>query len=162
MNITVHDDEEWEGFCRVLGNPEWTKNPELATVVGRYARQDEMDGHISQWTKTRDRYDIMHMMQKEGVPCGPVLTSKDVFDDPQLLAREHFEEVNVPDMCSYLFPSSPLRMSGMGRLRVRYPAPKLGEHNEYVYKKLLGYTDEEYAHLEAEGHIGTEPAPHIP
>ncbi|MBI4297392.1 MAG: CoA transferase [Chloroflexi bacterium] len=162
VNITVHDDEEWEGFCRALGNPDWALDPELATIVGRYRKQDEMDRRILEWTRVRDCYDIVHLMQKEGVPCGPVLSSKNVFEAPQLLAREHFEEVTAPGGWSYLFPGSPLRMSGYGHLRVRYPAPNLGQHNEYVYKELLGYTDEEYARLEREGHIGLEPAPHIP
>ncbi|MBI2395784.1 MAG: hypothetical protein HYV09_39835, partial [Deltaproteobacteria bacterium] len=79
---------------------------------------------------------------------------------PQLLAREHFEEVTAPGGWSYLFPGSPLRMSGYGHLRVRYPAPNLGQHNEYVYKELLGYTDEEYARLEREWNrsgLGTLP-----
>jgi len=161
VNITVHDDAEWEGFCRALGDPEWTRDPSLATVVGRYGKQDEMDEHIAEWTRTRDRYEVMHLLQKEGVPAGPVLTSKDTFNDPQLQARGHFEEVTAPGTGTYTMPGSPLRMSRTPRLKVRYPAPKLGEHNEYVYKQLLGYSDEEYARLEAEGHIGTAPAPHI-
>ena len=162
INITVHNDAEWEGFCRALGNPEWTRDPELATTVGRFKKQDEMDQRISEWTRTRDPYEVMRVMQEEEVPCGPVLASKDTPEDPQLLARDHHEEVTPPGGWSYLFPGSPLRMSGSGRLRVRYPAPNLGQHNEYIYKELLGYTDEEYARLEKEGHIGNEPAPHIP
>ncbi len=162
VNITVHDDAEWEGFCRALGNPEWTRDPGLVTVVGRYAKQDEMDERIAEWTKTRDRYVVMEAMQKEGVPAGPVLTSKDTFHDPQLQTRGHFEEVTAPSTGSYLVTSSPIRMSRTPRLKVRYPAPKLGEHNEYVYKELLGYSDADCARLEAEGHIGTEPAAHIP
>ncbi|MBI4337109.1 MAG: CoA transferase [Chloroflexi bacterium] len=161
VNITVHNDQEWGGFCRALGRPDWTKDPELATPVGRCRRQDEMDGHISEWTRSRDRHEVMYLLQREGVPCGPVLASRETFEDPQLQARGHFEPVTAPWGWTYLFPGNPLRMSGYGRLRVRHPAPKLGQHNEYVYKELLGYSDDEYVHLEREGHIGTEPAPHI-
>ncbi len=162
VDITVHNDDEWVGFCRALGNPEWTRDPELATVVGRCRKQDEMDRRISEWTRTRDRYDIMHIMQKEGVPCGPVLAARETFEDPHLQAREHFEKVEAPWGWSYLFPSSPLGMAGDGRLRVRYPAPNLGQHNEYVYRELLGCSVQDYARLEKEGHIGNEPALHIP
>ena len=162
VNITVHDDREWEGFCRALGNPLWTQDPELATVTGRHRKQDELDQRISKWTRSRDRYEVMRILQGEGVPCGPVLASKDTFKDPQFLARDHFDDVTAPGGWSYQFPGSPIRMSGYGRLRVRRPAPNLGQHNEYVYKELLGYSDEEYVRLEKEGHIGNEPAPHIP
>ncbi len=161
VNITVHNDEEWEGFCRSLDNAEWTRDPDLATVTGRYQRQDEMDQRIAEWTRTRDKYEVMRLLQREGVPSGPVLKSGETFQDPQFRARGFFQELEPPSVGRYLSPGIPWKMSRTP-LRIRYPAPNLGEHNEYVYKEVLGYTDEEYARLEAEGHIGTEPAAHIP
>jgi benzylsuccinate CoA-transferase BbsF subunit len=47
-------------------------------------------------------------------------------------------------------------------IKMHHPPVRLGEHNEYIYKELLGYSDEEYRELEAEGHIGTDYAPDIP
>ncbi len=161
VNITVHNDEEWEGLCRALGKPEWTEDPELATVVGRYRKQDQMDHGISEWSRSRDRYEIMHLLQDQGVPCGPVLSSGDTYQDPHFLARGFFQELNPSSVGPYLAPGIPWKMSKTP-LHIRRPAPNLGQHNEYVYKELLGYTDGEYARLEAEGHIGTEPAPHVP
>ncbi len=161
VNITVHDDAEWDGFCSALGNPDWTQARELATLVGRYARQDEMDQRISEWTQSRDRYEIVHLLQSHGVPCGPVLSSAETFQDPHLQERGYFQEVDAPGVCTYQAPGVPLRLSRTP-LSIRRPAPDLGGHNEYVYKELLGYSDEEYVRFEAEGHIGTEPAPHIP
>jgi len=62
---------------------------------------------------------------------------------------------------SYETVAIPFKMSEV-ELRIQRPAPTLGQHNEYVYKELLGYGDEEYGRLEREGHIGTAPGPHIP
>ena len=159
--ITVHNEEEWQGLRRALGDPEWTRNPRFATPGGRSQDQDDMWQHIAEWTRTRDKYDIMHRLQKEGVPCGPLLDDAETFKDPHLLARGHFTEVDVPHLGTYLAPGMIWRMSETP-LKIRYPAPTLGEHNEYVYKELLGYSDEECHRLEREGQIGTEPGPHIP
>ncbi len=161
VDITVHDDEEWQGFCRALGDPAWTRDPELATVVGRYGKQDEMDRELSEWTRARDRYDIMHLLQRQGVPCGPVLSCKDVYSDPHLLARGHFQAVAHPEAGTHLHPVPPWKMSRTP-VPIRSASPLLGQHNEYVYKEVLGYSDDAYARLEADGHIGDEPAAHLP
>ena len=161
IDITVHTDEEWRGLRRALGDPQWARDPRFDSSSGRYQNQDELDEQISAWTRTRDRYDIMHLLQGEGVPCGPVLNSKDLFSDPHLVARSHFQDVTHPLAGTYAHPAPPWKMSRTP-LRIRYPAPLLGEHNDYVYKELLGYSDEECARFEAEGIRGTEPAAHIP
>ncbi len=159
--ITVHNDAEWLGLRRALGDPEWAQDPGFGTVIERHRRQDEIDGHLASWTKTREKYDVMALLQTEGVPCGPVIEDGQALDDPHLQARRHFQEITHPETGPYLLPGIPWRMSEI-ELRVRSPAPLLGQHNGYVYKELLGYSDAECARLEAEGHIGTEPAPHIP
>lgn len=161
VNITVQNDEQWEGLRRALGDPEWARDPVLATIVGRYRRQDELDEHISGWTRSHTNYEVMETLQRQGVPAGPVLGPADTYKDPHLLARGHFQEVTSPAVGTYLAPGVPWKMSRTPR-RIERPAPMLGQHNEYVYRELLGYSDEEYARLEAEGHIGTEPAQHIP
>ena len=103
----------------------------------------------------------MLLLQKEGVPCGAAIEDGDALIDPQLLIREHFQELTHPEVGTYLTPVSPWKMSKTN-LRIRRPAPLMGQHNEYVYKELLGFTDDEYSRLEREGFIGNEPAPHIP
>ncbi len=160
VDITVYNDEQWHGFRRALGDAGWTGDPELATVTGRYRKQDEMDKQIAEWTRTRDRYEVMRIMQGQGVPCGPVLSSKDTFSDQHLKAKGHFQEMSPPAAGTYPEPGIPWRMSRTP-LRVQRPAPMLGQHNEYIYKEVLGISDEEYARLEAEGHIGDKPAAHL-
>jgi crotonobetainyl-CoA:carnitine CoA-transferase CaiB-like acyl-CoA transferase len=92
--------------------------------------------------------------------AGPVLDDADAMTDPQLEARRYFVQIPHEDAGTHRYPGFPYRFQS-AELSVRLPPVRLGEHNEYVYKQLLGVSEEEYAELEAEGHIGTEFAPHI-
>ena len=82
-------------------------------------------------------------------------SKRSFFDYPHFQERGFFEEVCHPDAGTHLYPGMYFKMSGTP-LCIRMAAPLLGEHNEYVYKQLLGISDEEYEMLEQEGHIGMD------
>ena len=158
--ITVNDDREWAGFCRAIGNPELTKDEKFSSCVDRWNNQDELDKLVEAWTSERNNYEVMYALQKEGVPAGPVISNKAAFDDPHLKKREVFEQLYQEDCGTYLTPAFLWRAEKTPN-RIRKPAVRLGEHNEYVYKELIGVSEEEYAQLEKEGHIGMEMASHV-
>jgi crotonobetainyl-CoA:carnitine CoA-transferase CaiB-like acyl-CoA transferase len=83
------------------------------------------------------------------------MDSRDCHNDPHIKDRGFFVEVTHPEAGTHRYPGLFAKMSGTP-LTYRTPSPCLGEHNEYVYKKLLGVSDEEYAELEREQHIGLE------
>lgn len=154
INITIASDKEWEGFCRALGNPEWTGQEKFSDVLSRHQNHDELDRYIEEWTGEHDSYEIMNILQGEGVPAGPVMGEKDAYSDPHLKDRGFFNELTHPVCGTHLYPGPACRMSKTPN-RLRLPPPCLGEHNEYVYRQVIGVTDEEYAELESNGHIGT-------
>jgi crotonobetainyl-CoA:carnitine CoA-transferase CaiB-like acyl-CoA transferase len=155
INITITNDEEWQGFCRAIGNPAWTKGSRFSNVLSRYQNHDELDRLIEEWTVNYDNYYVMYTLQKEGVPAGLLMDEKDAYGDPHLRVRDFFHELNHPVCGSHLYPGIAWKMSKTPN-RLKLPPPVLGEHNEYVYKRVIGVTDEEYAELEKEGHIGTD------
>ncbi len=155
VNITISNDQEWQGFCRALGNPDWTKDEKFSDSLSRYKNHDGLDKLIGEWTREHDAYEVMHLLQKEGVPAGPVLDEKDAYGDLHLRARGFFEELTHADCGTHLYPGLAWRMSQTPN-QLRLPPVRLGEHNEYVYKEILKVSDEEYAELEKEEHIGTE------
>ena len=160
VGITIRTDEEWQGLCRALGNPEWTGDDKFRDAVSRRSNHDELDQHIEAWTARHGHFDVMYILQKEGVPAGPVEHPDDAYSDPQMKARGFFEEVTHPECGTHRYPGLPYRMSNAPN-RFRSAAPCLGEHNEYVYKTVLGISDEEYAELEKEGHIGMDLVPDL-
>jgi crotonobetainyl-CoA:carnitine CoA-transferase CaiB-like acyl-CoA transferase len=89
-----------------------------------------------------------------------VLDDADAMADPHLAARGYFLEIDHPDTGRYRYPGPPYRFQEAG-LGVRQPPVLLGEHNEQIYRSLLGVGEDELTALTAGGHIGTEYAPHI-
>ena len=153
--ITVNDDRDWAGFCRALGNSDWTENEKFTSALSRWSNQDDLDKLVEGWTSQHRNYEVMYTLQREGVAAGPVISNKDAFDDPHLKEREQFQELYQEECGAYLTPTFLWRAKNTPN-RIRKPAVRLGEHNEYVYKEVIGVSDEEYQALQASGHIGTD------
>lgn len=152
INITIDTDKEWEALCKVMKRPELIDDERFFNSVNRRKNQDEFDQIVSEWTKDHDKYALMHILQANGVPAGAVLDQRDCFSDPHILERGFFEEMTQEDCGTHLYPGLTWKMSKTPN-HLRTPPCLLGEHNEYVYKELLGISDEKYAELEAQGHI---------
>lgn len=155
INITVSSDEEWEGLCRAMGKPRWAEEGRFSDSLSRDKNHDELDTLVKEWTIKHDHYALMHLMQNEGVPAGPVIFEDDAYTDPHLKERGFFEELTQEECGTHLYPGLGYRMSKTPN-KLRLPPVRLGEHNEYVYKQLLKVSDEEYLELEKEGHIGMD------
>ena len=156
VNITLFDDDDWAAFREAIGSPAWADDERFATHAGRYEHQRALDAHIAEWTRGQDHYEAMHMLQAAGVAAGPVMDQRDAFNDPHLQERDIFEEVYHEDVDgSHLYVGAPYKMSDMP-IRIRSGPVRLGVDNEYVYKQVLGVSDEEYSELERQGHIGMD------
>jgi benzylsuccinate CoA-transferase BbsF subunit len=94
--IAVRNDAEWEAFCKVIGKPEWVKDPKFATQMARKENEDELDSLIQEWTKDHSPEEVMIAMQAAGVPAGVVQNPKDLLEDPQLKHRGHFQWLEHP------------------------------------------------------------------
>jgi crotonobetainyl-CoA:carnitine CoA-transferase CaiB-like acyl-CoA transferase len=158
--LTLPDDASWRAFCRTAGNPQGCDDPRFATVASRYAHHDAVDGLIAGWTRGISRDEAVERLRDEGVMAGPVLDDADVMQDRHLAARGYFVKVQQEDTGLHTYPGMPYRFH-QAELGVRLPPVRLGEHNDYVYKTLLGVSDEQYADLTARGHIGMDYAPQI-
>ena len=155
--ISITCDEEWRKFGGLLGLPDWSSDPRFATSAGRREHHDELDKHIAAWTSLHDRYEVMDLLQKAGLASAPMLYPGELPQDPHFASRGFFEEVDHPYAGKRLLPGVLAKMSESD-CRIRFPAPLLGQHNEYVYQELLGLTDDEMDELAKDGIIGTEPS----
>jgi len=148
--IAVCTNEEWDSFCRVVGNPAWTKEPKFATLAGRIEHSDEIDSYVGAWTKDRAAEQVMFMLQDAGVGAGVVANSRDLAEDVQFKHYNYFREADHPyqGRANFYHPPS-FKLSAVdadvGRPNL------LGEHNEYICKEILGISDDEFAQLMRDG-----------
>jgi len=151
--ISVFTDEEWQNFCRLIGNPAMAEDPRFATLLARKENEEELDRLVNEWTIRHTADEVMNMMQAAGVAAGMVENAEDQVDfDAQLKHRHFFWELEHPEIGKFLSPPGfHFLMSKAGYELQR--SPLLGEHNDYVYKERLGLSDEEITQLGKEGII---------
>jgi len=159
--IAVTTEEEWRAFCRVIGNPAWTKSPKCATAADRVKNAKELDRLVGEWTSKRTAHQVMARMQKAGVPAGIVAKGQDLARSEHLKSHDFYKETeyysadfNKPGVewpvagKSPVF-SEPIQFSETPVLFG--PMHKVGQDNNYVYGKLLGMSKKEIRELTKEG-----------
>ena len=153
--VSCRTEAQWAALVEAMGSPPWALEPRFATVATRVEHADELDALVEAWTSGRDRYDVMELLQRAGVPAGVVQDAADRLErDPQLAARGHYTRLGNAEVDELPLEGVPFRMSATpphtgGRLR-RGP-PCLGEDNEAVLGELLGMSAEDVATLAADG-----------
>ena len=157
VTIAVRNEREWRAFCQAIGSPDLAGNTRFSSLQARLDNQDELDALVSQWTSSRDRYEVTDRLQKEKIAASPVLDcGSDTYNDPHLQARDYFQVVTHPDAGTYPMSGPIWSLASQERKR-HEPAPMLGQHNAEVLGDLLGMSSDELRSLEDEKVIGTVP-----
>jgi crotonobetainyl-CoA:carnitine CoA-transferase CaiB-like acyl-CoA transferase len=145
--IACFTDEEWSAFAEAIGSPEWASDAKFATLEGRKQNEAELEQNVSTWTADKDAFDVMHDLQKRGVPSAVVQSAREMLDmDEHLKERGFYVYLDHAETGHSAYDGPPFGLSKTpGKLRSA--APLLGEHTEYVTKEILGLNDEEIADL---------------
>ena len=158
--ISIGNLQQWQALYRLMGRPELREDERFRDMESLQAHHDEVDALIGAWTADQDNVALFHRLQKEGVPVGPLLNEPLAFADPHLKERGFFVEIAHTEAGTHLYPSTTFKLS-KAPFQVRKPPVRLGEDNDYVYREVLGLSEEEYDKLKALGQIGMDYAPHI-
>ncbi len=153
--IACRDDQDWTALTGAMGNPEWATDSRFQDPESRLANRDALDEFIGAWTANQENWDVMKSLQDAGVPSGIVADEADSFADPHLEDRGFFEELTHPEAGTHRYPGIQWKTKKTPN-SIRRAAARLGEDNEYVYKELLGFSDEKYKEYEELGHIGMD------
>ncbi len=144
--ISVFGDKEWQSFCRVLGNPPWAAEKRFTTLLGRLEHAEELDLLVQEWTSKQIAEDVMLKLQRAGIAAGVAANAKDVYEDPQLAHRKHFWDTDEPGMETFTF-EAPAALLSKTPASLQRRAPFMGEHNDYVFRELMGLSEGEYTKL---------------
>ena len=145
----------WEKICDVIGEPGWKTHPDYAKPAVRLPRLNEIFGRIEQWTMTKSKFEAMDILNEFDIPCGPILSMKELADDQSLRATGTIVEVDHPKRGKYLSVGNPIKLSASPSDVKR--SPLLGEHTDEVLSQVLKYSADEIASIKASG--CTEPPP---
>jgi benzylsuccinate CoA-transferase BbsF subunit len=145
--VAVTGDKEWRALCSLIGRPELAEDERFATASGRRACQDELDTAITGWTGGLEDYEAMRLLQGAGVSAGPSLDISRVFHGPQLRDGGYLSRVETSDDQMRDLPTLPWRFDD-GTEPYVTAAPVLGQHNDDVYRDLLGLSSSEIQSLQ--------------
>jgi crotonobetainyl-CoA:carnitine CoA-transferase CaiB-like acyl-CoA transferase len=154
ITLSVADDADWSRFVEFVGRPAWALAAGLATEEGRRDQHAEIDRQIASWTTPQDRDALVDRARSFGLDLAPVLDEADLLGDPHLEARGFFRENGSADVPPTRLPGHLWRWDGPD-LELG-PLNRMGGDNDYVYRDLLGLTDDEFAALDAERHLSLD------
>jgi benzylsuccinate CoA-transferase BbsF subunit len=150
LAVACFSDEQWRALSEAIG-ADWARDRKFATHEARKQNETDLDAAIAAWTADKDAYELMNDLQSRGVPAGVVQSAREILDyDEHVRDRGFYAYLDHPETGRAAYDGPPFRLSKTpGELR--WPAPLLGEHTEYVCKDLLGLDDEQIANLMVEG-----------
>ncbi|MHB8594294.1 MAG: CaiB/BaiF CoA transferase family protein [Acidimicrobiales bacterium] len=153
--ISCRTQEHWAALVQAMGRPTWADDPRFSTLTSRHEHADELDHHLHAWTSERDRYEVMDLLQRAGVPAGAVQDAADRLGrDPQLAARGHYTMLGNDEVDPMPLEGVPFRLGRTpphtGGALHRGP-PRLGEDTEWVLGELLGMDADAVADLRHQG-----------
>ncbi|HJU28259.1 MAG TPA: CoA transferase [Candidatus Binataceae bacterium] len=143
--------EMWQSMCNVIGHPEVPEDPRFKERKDRAKYIDELTAIIEEWTSKRTKHEVMKIMGEAGVPCGAVLDSVELLNDPHMKERGMVVTVDHPVRGKFTMPGCPVKLED-SPAEVK-SAPLLGQHNAEVYGAMLGMTAGDLDQLKQQGII---------
>ena len=141
----------FDGLARVIGHEEWLDDPDWKTPKARLPKLDEMFAEIERWTQTKSKFEVMEILNPINVPCGPVLSMKELAEEPSLRSTETVVEVDHPTRGRYLSVGCPIKLSD-SEVDVQR-SPLLGEHTDEILREVVGLDAAAIASAKADGSV---------
>jgi formyl-CoA transferase len=141
-------EQNWARTCEAIGKPEWAEHPDYATAPARQSRIFDIFAEIEKWLADKTKYEAVDILREQEIPCGPVLSMKEIANDPDVRASGSVVEVEHKQRGTYLTVGSPIKFSDFAAEITS--SPLLGEHTDEVLAEL-GYDADQIALLHARG-----------
>jgi formyl-CoA transferase len=141
----------WANICDVVGKLDWKEHPDYSTPLARLSRLNEVFSAIEDWTMTKTKYEVMEICNPLNIPVGPILSMKELAEEPSLRATGTIVECDHPERGPYLSVGCPVKLSDNDVTVTR--SPLFGEHTDEVLSEVLGYSDEEIASFKEAGAV---------
>ena len=138
-------------LAKAIGREDWLEDPEWNTPEARLPKLDQVFGEIEKWTMTKTKFEVMDILNPLNVPCGPILSMKELAEEPSLRETGTVVEVDHPERGKYLTVGNPVKLSDSPSDVVR--SPLLGEHTDEILREVVGMDADEIAAARSEGAV---------
>jgi formyl-CoA transferase len=145
----------WDKICKVIGKEEWITHPRYTKPEARLPHLMEIFGVIEEWTKTKTKFEAMDILNEYDIPCGPILSMKELAEEPSLRKTGTVVEVDHPTRGKYLTVGNPIKLSDSPTEVMR--SPLLGEHTDEILREVLGFDERRANDLRSSGALGAVP-----
>ncbi len=142
----------WGPICDIIGKPDWKTDPGYAKPGARLPKLKAIFAEIERWTMTKTKFEAMDELNQHDIPCGPILSMKEIAEDEGLRATGTIVEVDHPERGKYLSVGNPIKMSDSPTEVTR--SPLLGEHTDEILRDVLRLDPERIAAIQASGALG--------
>ena len=141
----------FSGLAKAIGHEDWLEDAEWSTPEARLPKLDRVFAEIEKWTMTKDKMEVMGILNPLNVPCGPILSMKELAEEDALRQTGTVVEVDHPERGKYLTVGNPIKLSDSPPDVAR--SPLLGEHTEEILKSVVGLDDAGIAEARRQGAI---------
>ena len=150
MNLAV--EEHWHNLLAAMGREDLRNDPRFSSPAARVENRVLVDATIEAWSKTLPKMEIFAIAKQRRIPLAPVREVDEVMHDRHMHERGFLDDIEHDEMGPITVPTSPLRFHGADR-RKTTPSPKLGQHNDEIYRGWLGLSVDEIIELKNAGVI---------
>ena len=141
----------FSGLAKAIGHEDWLEDAEWSTPEARLPKLDQVFAEIEKWTMTKDKMEVMEILNPLNVPCGPILSMNELAGEDALRQTGTVVEVDHPERGKYLTVGNPIKLSDSPPDVAR--SPLLGEHTEEILKYVVGLDDAGIAEARRQGAI---------
>ncbi|MCZ6666845.1 MAG: CoA transferase [Gammaproteobacteria bacterium] len=152
VQIAAGGDKVWARLATAMGRAELATDERYAKSRERIKRADELEALLAQWIGARDFAEVERVLVDANVPVGGIYTAADIAADPHYQARESYVTVEDPRQGPVPMPAVIPKLTGTPG-RIESTGPELGQHNDEIYRDLLGKSSDELARLAVDGVI---------
>jgi crotonobetainyl-CoA:carnitine CoA-transferase CaiB-like acyl-CoA transferase len=146
ISLAIAGDDEWRALVREMDTPAWAQDDSLCHTPERIRRRDELDAHLSSWTREHERDALVTRLRAAGLAVAPVLELDEMNQLAQLTERGLREDAMSFEGAPAPVYNTPWHLSLTPRA-IGGPSPRVGEHNDAVFSELLGLSSDETADL---------------
>jgi formyl-CoA transferase len=150
--VQTMNQDMWRDFVTAIGREDLLADPRCRDAKSRWEHRDALNEIITAWTRTRTKQAVMAELGKAGVPCGAVLDTGEILDDPHLNARGQVHTIDHATRGRIRLPGCPVRLSASEAPTT--PPPLAGEHTAEVLAEVLGLSPADVAKLQERGVLG--------